>query len=446
MSTTALLASYRPTVMTMTPWGSTEELRSRRLRPGPGATRESVAKNQRERLMGGMVAAVARRGYETTRVADVLEVVGVSRSAYYNHFANKEECFLATLDALLEIAAPILLEAYDRANGTPTERLRAAFDVAADLIVAQPAAARTWLVESYSAGDAAIDHIEQLGERLERFATQALSEAPERSRMPVGLTRAVLGGMRQVIQSRLCHGRESELTELAPEAFSWALGYAAPPDALREPRKIPPLPPTAPDENPQRARIVAAVTELVAEKGYALLVITEIAQRAAVSLSTFYDLFPTKTDAFLAALDDGERRLNETVIPFYESAPDWPHAIKNSMSAVFAFLATNPAAAKLGGQDVYAGGPAALARQEKTRASFRALLYPGFQEHPDTPEIVGEAIGGAVASLVFQRLRDGGAERLYEAAPTAVYLALAPFVGADEAAAIANEEWNPAAY
>jgi len=430
--------------MTITPWGPTETLRSRRLRPGPGGSRDAVAKNQRERLMGATVAVVAERGYETTRVADILEAAGVSRSAYYQYFSNKEECFLATLDALLELATPIVTDAYCTATGAWDERLRAAFDAIVELIVAQPAAARVWLIDGYSAGPAAIARVEAVGDRLERFAARAVAESPERAGMPAGLVRALLGGVRQVIHSRVRHGLEGELPELAPDLLAWALSYGRPLQALRRPRKVPALPPATRDENDQRARILAAVTTAVAEKGYGDLTITEIAKRASVSLTTFYALFEKgKSQVFLAALDDGERRLNETVVPFYDRAPDWPQAIKESMHAVFAFLAGNPADATLGGKEVYAGGSAALTRQEATRESFRALLYPGFKEHPHTLDVAGEAIGSAIASLVFQRLRETGAERLYEDVSVAVYLALAPFLGAEEATAIANESWRP---
>ena len=49
-----------------TPWGPSDSLRGRRLRPGPGASSEEVEKNQRERLYGGTIAAVHSLGYEAS--------------------------------------------------------------------------------------------------------------------------------------------------------------------------------------------------------------------------------------------------------------------------------------------------------------------------------------------------------------------------------------------
>ena len=69
---------------------------------GAGTPREEAEKNQRERLFAAMVATVASKGYEATTVADLVNLSGVSRSAFYRHFADKEECFLTAADALIE--------------------------------------------------------------------------------------------------------------------------------------------------------------------------------------------------------------------------------------------------------------------------------------------------------------------------------------------------------
>ena len=84
--------------MTRTPWGDSDTLSSRKLPPGTGTPREQVVRSQRERLFGAMVAVSSERGYAATTVADLIALSGVSRSAFYEHFANKDECFVATLE------------------------------------------------------------------------------------------------------------------------------------------------------------------------------------------------------------------------------------------------------------------------------------------------------------------------------------------------------------
>src|SRR3954452_4128221 len=91
-------------MVVQTPWGRADRLRERLLRPGPGIPREEVMRSQRERLFAASVACVSSKGYEATTVADLLETSGVSRSAFYEHFLDKEECVLTTFETLVEMA------------------------------------------------------------------------------------------------------------------------------------------------------------------------------------------------------------------------------------------------------------------------------------------------------------------------------------------------------
>ena len=90
--------------MVRTPWGDAAQLRDRKLPPGRGTPREEAERNQRERLFAAMVATVAEKGYEATTVADLVELSGVSRSAFYRHYDDKQACFLAAVEAMVEPA------------------------------------------------------------------------------------------------------------------------------------------------------------------------------------------------------------------------------------------------------------------------------------------------------------------------------------------------------
>ena len=72
------------------------------MRPGRGMPREEAERNHRERLFAAMVASVVEKGYEATRVADLVALSGISRSAFYRQFADKKECFLAAAEELIE--------------------------------------------------------------------------------------------------------------------------------------------------------------------------------------------------------------------------------------------------------------------------------------------------------------------------------------------------------
>src|ERR1700753_2227793 len=105
---TPLSRGYRPAAMVETPWGDSAKLRDRKLRPGRGTPREEAERNQRERLFAAMVATVAEKAYDATTVADLVKLSGVSRSAFYRHFDDKQACFLAAIEAMVEPALATL--------------------------------------------------------------------------------------------------------------------------------------------------------------------------------------------------------------------------------------------------------------------------------------------------------------------------------------------------
>ncbi len=207
-----------------TPWGDASQLRRRRLYPGGGTPPEEVARNQRERLFGAAVAISSQKGYEAMTVADVLNLSGVSRSAFYKHFASKAECLSAAASELLE---PALRALSPTANGEPREP-REVFERFFELIRSEPAAARVCFVELHSVGEegeVVADHaFEALTEAVLAIATASDAREPD----PV-LIRGLVGGMRKLVHTRLSRGEEDELGRLAPGLWEWTRAWFHPP-------------------------------------------------------------------------------------------------------------------------------------------------------------------------------------------------------------------------
>ena len=133
-----------------TPWGESTDLRSRKMPPGRGTPRDEADRNHRERLFAATVALVNEKGYEATRIADLVKLSGISRSAFYRQFADKQECFLTAAE---ELTRPTL-ELMERAERAPTgeERLVEALEAFLQLMADQPAAAKMCFVDIYAAG------------------------------------------------------------------------------------------------------------------------------------------------------------------------------------------------------------------------------------------------------------------------------------------------------
>ena len=426
--------------MTVTPWGRADELRSRKLRPGPASSRAEVVANQRERLFGAMVAAVAERGYDKTRVADLLTISGVSRSTFYKHFDNKQDCFLATIDAVAATSGERVIASFLDHDGPWQEKFERAFETLVAAIVASPAAAHLYYVDTYAVGREAIEKVERMGDRLEQLTIQAIEQSPDHAGMPNDIVRAVLRGFRRVIQTRLRTGRERDLLSEGPELLRWAIGYRTPPQRLQRPRKPPAggFQPSPADLSDSRERILTSVIELMAEKGYKAMTINEIAQRASISLTTFYDRFDGKDDAVVAALRRDANRVLEATAPAFRAERDWPHAMAAALRAFFAFLVLEQPFAQFGGVDVHSGIRLVVEVRDQLLAASQAFIAEGYREHPGANPIAGEAIGASIDALLFDQLVRRGPQHIYELAPTATYMVLVPFVGPEQACAIAN--------
>ncbi len=426
--------------MVRTPWGDAGELRARKLPPGRGNPPEEVARSQRERLFGAMVAVVSEKGYEATRVSDLLAVSGVSRKAFYEHFADKRECFLAAVEAMGEAGTAIVRAGYEIPGGWE-ERVLGGMEAFTGLLAAQPAAARMCFVEIYGAGEPAIALVERTFNDFEVLLRRALEEMPDRAGMPVEIDRALIGGMRKVIHTRLHRGREAELAEIAPALAKWGLSYYPPPEPLRlgrRPKRTAGREPRALAEHDQAERIMRAVAEAVAERGYAATTLDDIVSRAACSLSTFYSYFEDKEDAMLATLDRGGALLLATVLPAFRRGGEWPQAVRTALGAMLSYAIEEPAFAKLGAVDVYAAGRRALEQRDQVMEGLAVLLAPGYELNPEASPIAAEAIGGAIYALTHDQVLAGGAESLPEILPLCTYIALTPFLGPARACKIAN--------
>ncbi|HXR61000.1 MAG TPA: TetR/AcrR family transcriptional regulator [Solirubrobacterales bacterium] len=424
--------------MVSTPWGDAASLRERKLRPGRGTPREVAERNQRERLFAAMVATVAEKGYEATTVADLVTLSGVSRSAFYRHFEDKQACFLAAVEAMVEPTLKAL--AGDQSTPPGMERARKAFASLIETIVKQPAAAKMCIVEVYAAGDEGAALVDRMIESSTDVAAGLLEQVPERQGMPRELVRSIVGGVQKVIHKRLYRGQEQELLDLVPQLWNWIFCYPVPPGPLkaRRRRNVRALPFEERQKlaNPPE-RLLRALAAVVADKGYPDTTVAEVVERASTSQRTFYEHFKNKEDAIVAALDSGSAHMLAAALPAFRRAPDWKHAVHDTIEAMFCWGAEEPEYARMGGVEMYAAGKRALDQREVVTEGMEGLLAPGYELNPDTPAIAAEAVGGALYSLLYDYVNKKGPETLPDLVPTLVYVTLAPFLEGGDAYEVA---------
>ena len=204
-------------------------------------TRDEVLASQRGRMIQAMAETVAAKGYAATTVADVVARAGVSRKTFYEHFGDREDCFLAAYDAAVDVLLGAVAERV--AGGEPAgedwrERVRAGVRSYLESLAAHPAFARTFLVEVRVAGHRALARRAEVHARFVDFlrtqAALARRDHPWLPELPDAAYAALVGGMDEVVSAWVAEGRTADLVELEPALSYVQLALLAGPQVAKE--------------------------------------------------------------------------------------------------------------------------------------------------------------------------------------------------------------------
>ncbi len=443
------------------------------------SSRLAAGAGQRERLIEGMTQAAARYGYGEASVARVVEQAGVSRATFYQHFADKEACFMAAFERAAE-RIELALARID-AEVAPALRAPALLDDLLVNTVNGPPAARILLVEALAGGPEVRDAHERLMLTVEAMLERWLQFSDENGFRLAITGRAIMEGIVGILGRRVFRGEAAGLADLRGDLLAWLNSHAIPADGRRlssaewrqlgaslvvEPRSQPRaaaparrLPRGKGAATPEavagehRERILAAVAQLARTKGYTAMTVADVVKTAAVTREAFYELFRNKEDAFLAAQIAGlESSISVAAAGFFAGA-DWSTRVWGGLEALLGYFRMHPDLVYLDVIEGYAAGAAAIRRSFDNRVAYHLFLEDGYRQSPAAerlPRLSSEAVGGAILGLMRWQVMEGRTERTLEALPEIVYLALAPFIGPTAAmelveAKVAGEDGAPTA-
>lgn len=188
----------------------------------------------------------------------------------------------------------------------------------------------------------------------------------------------------------------------------------------------------------QRNRIHQAMIEVVSQRGYPETRVVDVIGVAGVSRKTFYELFESKEDCFLATYDVLlENILGDAANGFESRAGEpWPARIAAALEALLGHLARHPDEARFAIVEVLAAGPKALARRDAALRQFTGFLESGRSESSvDLPGITSIAVAGGINELLYSEILHGAAGRLPSRLPDLMFWVTLPYLGADAASA-----------
>jgi AcrR family transcriptional regulator len=182
----------------------------------------------RQRLLDAMAASIVEDGYRNTTVADIVRRARTSRRTFYEHFSDKETCFVALLtdnnaQMIREISAAV------DAGAPWTRQVRQAVEAWIAFVESQPPITLSWIRDVPSLGAAARrlqrDTMEAFITMIQTLCGTEAWRAVRAGPVPRQLAVMLLGGLRELTATTVEDGgRISDITELAVQACTVLLG------------------------------------------------------------------------------------------------------------------------------------------------------------------------------------------------------------------------------
>ncbi|HET8566347.1 MAG TPA: TetR/AcrR family transcriptional regulator [Solirubrobacterales bacterium] len=187
----------------------------------------------------------------------------------------------------------------------------------------------------------------------------------------------------------------------------------------------------------QRNRIHQAMVEVVSGRGYPETRVVDVIGVAGVSRKTFYELFESKEDCFLAAYDVLLGNLLGEATEAFESAPraPWAERTATALEELLVHLSHHPEEARFAIVEVLAAGPKALARRDAALRQFTGFLEAGRSETSvELPGITSLAIAGGINEVLYSEILHGAVAQLPARLPDLMFWITLPFLGPEGAA------------
>ncbi|HEX3323970.1 MAG TPA: TetR/AcrR family transcriptional regulator [Solirubrobacterales bacterium] len=199
--------------------------------------------------------------------------------------------------------------------------------------------------------------------------------------------------------------------------------------------------------SPERERIVEALIEIAAERGYAETTIELIVERAGLDRPAFDRYFRGKYDCFISAWQEQNEECMREMLSAFNSEEAWPDRLRAVACEIVERLCNDPSRAHFA-VEVLAAGDAARARRDMTMRVIASLIDAGRNEMDDpesVPHTTAEALAGSAYGQVYAKVVRGQADELPALVPQLMSAAVMPYLGIDAGLAELGRSFDPEA-
>jgi AcrR family transcriptional regulator len=416
---------------------STEKSVLKKLKPGPGLSRDAVAMDQKLRLRIALSAIAAESGYDAITVRSLIRRASVSTSTFYNHYDSVEDCLASVVGVTIQVLVGDIRDG-QRVGADPPDGLRTGIRNLMERLAREPEMVRAVFIEAYAAGPRVRAEIQSGWRTFETVLVEIFRLAPRpvagTTHLAAGLVAGIVGTVRKTART----DKAEELPGLTDELTDWMLSVAheevvtffrvrsRPPDRrvggrLRVRDAIQASRGSVADAS---RRAIVTTTRLAAVNGLTGLTDAKIRQDAGLSRGEFERHFGGVEHCFLDAIEAVAVTAADVAESLARPGGSWEHWIYETITNLCSLAAGDRDLSRLVLSDVTVPGCSGLLRRDKLidEASARVRAQAPPDRRPS--EVVTAASIGAVWRIAETEIVAHRTSQLPKIAPVFVYMIL----------------------
>jgi AcrR family transcriptional regulator len=188
----------------------------------------------------------------------------------------------------------------------------------------------------------------------------------------------------------------------------------------------------------QRARIVAAAIATVESRGYAGMTVGAVIERARVSRKTFYDVFSSRHECFMAVIEEIFAKAHSVASAACVAESGWLAATRSALDSLLCLIDAEPGLARIWFVEALSGPDAVLDYRARVTSMLVEAIDSGrgvAGEGRQPPELAAEAAIGGMSHIIHSRITNESREPFAALLGPFMYLIAFPYLGAPRARA-----------